>query len=99
MSIRKAQRLVAQLLKRAKKPLSIKFDLVMTVEDYNQLLTLAEGYSLSMAAVVRLAIHDLYHKKEAHEGVKKSDESHPILNTTHDAIPAEVDPFWKNFRA
>lgn len=76
-----------------------RFELVMTGQDFDQLESLAEMYTMSMSAVVRLAVGELYHKVQ-NTTARSPVGQHPILQPKTDAPPPpEMDPFWRDFRS
>lgn len=79
-------------------PKDKRFELVMTEPEFKQLDYLAGMYNLSRAAVIRLAVTDLYQRIQNTNSRTQSPRN-PILQPPTESLPPEVDEFWKVFRS
>lgn len=73
-----------------------RFEIVMTPSDFERLSKLSEHYSLSRGAIMRLALHELCAKIETGQSATIQN---PLLKPPTEALPPEVDDFWKVFRS
>lgn len=74
-----------------------KFDVLMELKEYQRLLQLSENYGISMGAIVRLALRDLYQKIDSTTGTRQT--INPILKNPAQSPPPEMDDFWRSFRS
>lgn len=74
-----------------------KFDVLMELKEYQRLLQLSENYGISMGAIVRLALRDLYQKIDSTTGTRQT--INPILKNPIQSPPPEMDDFWRSFRS
>lgn len=74
-----------------------RFECVMTDTDFVKLDHIAQTYSMSKAAVIRLAVDELYHKLQS-AASRSQTVKHPILQPQTENPPPEMDEFWTLFR-